>query len=123
MKTPQEIGAEIAHWWEWEADAETFERHHAARIAEAVESAVKARDMEWWQALALVDSVAPTPEAVKLWKMQEAEYHTKQAVAAERLAIRSLVMNQCQQLSDNGDTEAHRYASEIIAAIDARPAL
>ena len=33
----------------------------------AVKKAVAERDLEWWAACAGVDTVAPTPEAVKVW--------------------------------------------------------
>jgi uncharacterized coiled-coil DUF342 family protein len=52
-----------------------------AELAEAKETNRKAlsdRDMEWWEKLCLVDNVAPTPEAVKQWVMDENEYHEKQ---------------------------------------------
>lgn len=56
----------------------------ATKIESAIREAISDRDIEWWQATALVDNVAPEPQAVRHWIATSEEYHVKQAVAAER---------------------------------------
>ena len=51
------------------------------------------RDFEWWQALCLVDNVAPTPLAVKQWLLDVNEYHEKELrdqLAAARKTIEAM---------------------------------
>ena len=54
-----------------------------SEVASAIHDAVRDRDMEWWQACALVDNVAPTPEAVKQWIAVSTEHAVQAAVLAE----------------------------------------
>ena len=49
-----------------------------ARDAEIAE-AKRDRDMQWWQAVVLVDSVAPTPEAAKKWLLELSKYEQEAA--------------------------------------------
>src|SRR5262245_26735207 len=50
------------------------------------EEEMKNRDMEWWEAIALVDNVAPTPEACKQWVINSTDLFVKQAVEAQTRA-------------------------------------
>jgi hypothetical protein len=61
-------------WFEEERLSRQRERTHTAQ-------AVKDRDMVWWEKLALVDNVAPEPDAVKDWILKLAQYEVAQAVA------------------------------------------
>ena len=40
-------------------------------VNHAIESARTERDMQWWSKLCLVDAIAPTPEAVHEWIVEE----------------------------------------------------
>ncbi len=61
----------------------------AGLFTKTLRQAEKDRDMAWWEALALVDNVAPTPEGVKDWLLREQDYHLNLAVseALERAAL------------------------------------
>lgn len=50
-----------------EVDRAVAAETRLAEVERERDEAVKNRDMEWWEALVLVDNVAPTPEAAKDW--------------------------------------------------------
>lgn len=58
--------------WMEQSEVEAF-------VAEKVREAVKDRDMQWWQAVVLVDSVAPTPEAAKKWLLELSKHEQEAA--------------------------------------------
>lgn len=61
----------------------------AGAFQAAVNGAVSDRDMEWWEAVILVDNVAPTPEGGKHWQAvlgQHIEEETRKEEAAVWLA-------------------------------------
>lgn len=55
------------------------EEQLVSAIAAAITEARKDRDMEWWQAVCLVDTVAPTPEAVKTFLLSLTGYEQAEA--------------------------------------------
>jgi hypothetical protein len=98
---------------------------HEEVIHAALREAVAARDAEWWEKLALVDNVAPTPDAVKAWLLHLARYEQKEAVAVERRAVREIVDSDwCrvpwgQPPCSDAHDHCHRVR-EILAALAAR---
>lgn len=48
-------------------------------IADTRAQARADRDMEWWTAVCLVDSVAPTPAAVKAWLLELSKHEQEEA--------------------------------------------
>lgn len=85
-----------------------------SQIQAAIREAVAQRDMEWWEAVVLVDSVAPTPEAAKQWIAVSQDYHIKEAVAQERAALREWMRAQ----TDIG--KQNFLAFDLLAWLDAR---
>jgi len=89
--TPEERAAAIVIGISVALRDERIEKSLQYLIASAIREAVKDRDMEWWQALACVDNVAPTPEAVRAWVLALSKHFEEEAVdkavAAEREAL------------------------------------
>ena len=90
--------------------------HHQNRADKAEQelAAAKDRDFEWWQALCLVDNVAPEPESVKQWLLIESEYHEKElrdqldAAKVEGDRLKAVIAN---------DTENEESARAIAAEV------
>lgn len=90
-------------------------------ILAALREAVARRDMEWWEAVVLVDSVAPEPEAAKRWIVTSQDYHIKHAVAQERAALREVVADVRNTAWRNiSDTDTEAICDEITKRLDAR---
>lgn len=62
----------------------------AAILKAAWDAATAARDFEWWEAVVLVDNVAPTPEAAKDYLIHERQYHIEEAVAEKNAELAAL---------------------------------
>lgn len=91
------------------------ETHH--RVLAALREAVAQRDMEWWEAVVLVDNVAPEPEAAKRWIAVSQDYHIKQAVAQERAALRDGIAS-VQTCECKGSFVCDKHA--LLEWLDAR---
>lgn len=104
--TPEEVAHKIV--FNSEDGAEQLDM-----IAKAIRDALADRDHEWWQALALNDAVAPTPEAVKKCVLDYQEL----AVKEEREACAKVAENEWMFMAgfSAADHQAHNKASIHIA--------
>jgi len=75
----------------------------------AVAEACKDRDMEWWEALVLVDNVAPTPEAARDWLARLAQCEREEARREQREKDAEIA-KECRHL--HGDSVANAILSQ-----------
>ena len=88
-------------------------------IAEAIKAALKERDFHWWSVLCLVNTIAPTPEAVKTFVMQEAELMGKELIEAARDKIIGIIRH-CLCFNSQREVSWHEVQdciNEIIKEI------
>ena len=93
------------------------------RANRAIAAAVAARDMEWWEAVVLVDSVAPTPEAAKHFVAVVTEHFIAEAVAAERERVAPALNAALQTLELVRDGNRPPHGEAVAQAISALRAL
>lgn len=77
----------------------------AVALMERAREAAKDRDFEWWEKLALVDNVAPTPEAVREWLLDVAEHEREGAVKAATEELWKLRDRACAECLITADRE------------------
>ena len=84
-------------------------------IAAAIREAVAERDFEWWEKLALVDNVAPTPEAVRDWNARLGQREV--AEERERCLRKARSVSREEEICSSYDHAFGLAVEKVVAAI------